>query len=172
MMACARHCDLVVLGRAARADGLPRDLVELILVGSGRPILLAPPRPVGRIAGTALVCWKETAEAARALAAALPLLVKSSRVIVLSVEEGEGTSLQHGVAVVRYLAWHGVGAEARWLPTDGRAIAEQIDAAAADYGADLMVMGGYGHGRMRELIFGGCTQRFLERAARPVLLMH
>lgn len=167
-----RHSDLVVLGRPSRVDGLPQDLVDRILLGSGRPVLLAPSRPVERLTGTVLVCWKESAEASRALAAAMPLLAKSSRVVVLSVGERYETSRENGVDVARQLAWHGVPAEARWVPSDGRAIAEQIDAIASAYGSDLVVMGGYGHGRMRELVFGGCTRRFIERADRPVFLMH
>lgn len=168
----ARHSDLIVLGRAARANGLPQDFVEVALVGSGRPVLLAPWQPVERLTGTALVCWKETPQAARALAAALPLLAKSKRVILLSVEEQKDASLENGVEMARQLAWHGIAAEARWMPADRRGVAEQIDAVASQYEADLIVMGGYGHGRVRELVFGGCTRHFLEGADRPVLLMH
>jgi nucleotide-binding universal stress UspA family protein len=172
LMLHARSSDLIVLGRASRANGLPQDLVELVLLGSGRPVLLAPVRPVEQLTGTVLVCWNETPEAAHALAAAVPLLAKSRRVIVLSVGERQAKSLEHGVDLARQLAWNGISAEARWMPSDGRAIAEQIDAAASEYGCDLQVMGGYGRGRMRELVFGGCTQRFIERAERPVFLMH
>jgi nucleotide-binding universal stress UspA family protein len=172
LMPHARHSDLAVLGRASRADGLPQDLIGQVLLGSGRPVLLAPARPVERLTGTVLVCWNETPEAARALAAAVPLLAKSRRVIVLSVGEREELSVENGAAIVRQLAWHRVAAEARWMLSNGGAIAEQIDAAAREYDADLLVMGGYGRSRMRELVFGGCTQRFIERSDRPVLLMH
>jgi nucleotide-binding universal stress UspA family protein len=172
MLRHARYCDLTVLGRPSRVDGLPRELIELVLVGSGRPLLLAPPRSFESITGTAVVCWKETAEAARALAAALPLLARSRRVIALTVEERNGLSRDDAAAIVRYLAWHGVPAEAQWLSTDKRSAGEQIEAFASDHNADLVVMGGYGHGRTRELVFGGCTQHFLERADRPIFLMH
>jgi nucleotide-binding universal stress UspA family protein len=172
LMLHARHSDLVVLGRASRADGLPQDLIGLVLLDSGRPVLLAPARPVERLTGTVLVFWNETPEAARALAAAVPLLAKSRCVIVLTVGERQEISAENGVDIVRQLAWHGVSAEARWMASNGRAIAEQIDAAASEYGSDLLVMGGYGRGRMRELVFGGCTQRFIEHAERPVFLMH
>jgi nucleotide-binding universal stress UspA family protein len=172
LMVSARHSDLVVLGRPSRANGLPQELIELVLLGSGRPVLLAPSHPVERLTGTALVCWRETPEAARALAAAMPLLAKSRRVIILSVGERADASREHGADVARQLAWHGVPAEARWLASDGGAIAEQIDAFAGDCASDLLVMGGYGHSRMRELVFGGCTQRFIDQADRPVFLMH
>ncbi|HUH83961.1 MAG TPA: universal stress protein [Stellaceae bacterium] len=168
----ARHNDLIVTARAAHANGLPQDFVELALVGSGRPILLAPWRSVERLTGTALVCWKETPQAARALAAALPLLARSKRVIILTIEEQKDASLENGVEMARQLAWQGIAAKARWMPADRRGVAAQIDAAASEHEADLIVMGGYGHGRVRELVFGGCTQHFLEGADRPVLLMH
>ena len=172
IMRHARHSDLAVLGRAARPDGLPHDLIELILLGSGRPVLLAPPRPIKQVSGTVLVCWKESAEAARALAAAIPLLVKSRRVIVLSVAERKEAAGDDGADVVRHLAWHGISAQAQSTPWNGRAVAEEIDAAMNEYAADLLVMGGYGHARARQLIFGGCTQRFIDHADRPVFLMH
>jgi nucleotide-binding universal stress UspA family protein len=172
IMRHARRNDLVVLGRASRADGLPQDLVEIILLGSGRPVLLASQRPVKRVAGTTLVCWKETAEATHALAAAIPLLAKSDRVIVLAVAERKEAPESEEASVVRHLAWHGIAAEAHAMPWDGRAVSEKIDAVMNQYGVDLLVMGGYGHARTRELLFGGCTQRFLDHADRPVFLMH
>jgi nucleotide-binding universal stress UspA family protein len=168
----ARHCDLVVLGRHSRPDGLPREFIESVLVEIGRPVLLAPSCAPEHVTGTVVVCWKETPEAARALSAALPLLAKSKRVVILSIEDPKKTSLQDGVDVVRHLAWHGVVAEARCVPSDGRTTAEQIETLASEYSADLLVMGGYGHGRVQELIFGGCTQHFLEHGERPILLMH
>ena len=68
--------------------------------------------------------------------------------------------------------WHGVAAEATSVPTDNRAVADALQFAARRYDADLMVMGAYGFSRTREIIFGGCTQSFIDRAERPVLLMH
>jgi nucleotide-binding universal stress UspA family protein len=171
IMRHARRSDLVVLGRASHTDGLPQDLVELILLGSGRPVLLAPQRPVKQLAGTALVCWKETAEAARAVAAAIPLLAECNRVVVLTVAERKEAPEGDEAGLVRHLAWHGISAEALARPWDGRAVAEHIDAAMDQYAADLLVIGGYGHARMRQLIFGGCTQRFLDHSARPVFVM-
>lgn len=172
MMKCARHNDLVVLGRAPRANGLPPDLIELLLTGCGRPVLVAPPVMRPRLTGTALVCWKETATSARALGVALPLLEKCERVVIVGVEEGAEGSLDGIRDVAQRLGWHGIRAEARWLPDDARSVAEQLEAAAAQDDADLLVMGGYGHSRARETIFGGCTRHFLDHGDRPVLLMH
>lgn len=171
MMLRARHNDLIVLARPSRANGLPRDIIEQLLFGSGRPLLLAPSHPPQRLTDTVLVAWRETAEAARALAAALPLLAKSKRVVIASVEEG-GRPLRTGSDVARQLAWHGVPAEAMPLEDDGRPVAAQLESAAAACGADLVVMGAYGNSRMRQLMFGGCTQHFLAGAERPIFIMH
>lgn len=171
MMRHARHNDLVVLARSSRANGLPKDMIEQLLLGCGRPLLLAPPQAPQRLTGTVLVGWKESAQAARALAAALPLLAKSKRVLIASVDEAE-QPLRTDADVVRYLAWHGIAAEAMPVEADGRSVAAQLESAAADCEADLLVMGAYGRGRTRELIFGGCTQYFIAQAERPVFLMH
>jgi nucleotide-binding universal stress UspA family protein len=172
MMFRARHNDLVVLGRSSRANGLPPALIELLLVGCGRPLLVAPSRMRQTLTGTALVFWKESAASARALGAALPLLSKSKRVVVIGVEEVAGGA-QDGIRdLVRQFAWHGIVAECKWMPAQGRSAAEQLKSAAAEYEANLLVMGGYGRSRAREMVFGGCTQHFLDHAEWPVLMMH
>jgi nucleotide-binding universal stress UspA family protein len=171
LMRHARHNDLIVLGRAARSDGLPADLIEQLLLGCGRPVLIAPAQPRPSLVGTVLVCWQETAAAARALGAALPLLAASRRVVIASVEDGDGPR-DDAAELARHLARRGIAAEALRIRSDGRPAAEQLDAAAASCDADLLVMGGYSHSRTRELLFGGCTQRFIAGAERPVLLMH
>ncbi len=167
----ARHSDMVVLGRAAGPNGLPADLIERTLLDSGRPVLIAPDRPPRSLTGTVLVCWKETAEAARALTASLPLLKVSKRVVVACVEEAKA-SLADAHKVVQQLAWHGISAEATSVAAERRTVAEALQFVARRCDADLMVLGAYGFSRTRELIFGGCTQSFVGRAERPVLLMH
>lgn len=167
----ARHNDLVVVGRASRADGLPPDLIERILLDCGRPVLIAPARAPETLAGTILVCWKETAEAARALTAALPLLAHSKRVVVVSVE-GAKASLAGALDIAQQLRWHGITAEATCVTGDAQPTGELLQSAARNYDADLLVMGGYGFSRMRELVFGGCTQFFIDHAERPVFLVH
>lgn len=168
----ARHNDLVVAARAARPNGLPPDTLERLLVGSGRPMLIAPRKPPQRLTGTAMVCWKETPESARAVAAALPLLAKADRVVFVAIEEDgqPPPAALHDMA--RQMAWHGIDAEAEFVAADGRTAAEQLASSAAALRADLMVMGGFGHGRTQELIFGGCTRAVLDHAELPVFLLH
>lgn len=87
IMHFARHNDLVVIGRHNRSNGLPPDLIERVLVGSGRPLLIAPARTPDSVTETVLVCWKETAESARALTAAMPLLAVAKRVVLVTVSD-------------------------------------------------------------------------------------
>jgi nucleotide-binding universal stress UspA family protein len=166
----ARRNDLIVTARPSRPNGLPADLLELLLLRAGRPLLLAAPgRPLQGL-GTVVVCWKETAEAARAVAAALPLLGRAERVVVLAVDEGGAPGAAEGVA--GHLAWHGIAAETRRLEAGRRPVAALLAEGAAAAGADLVVMGGFGIGRVRQALFGGCTRAVLEGFPLPVLLAH
>lgn len=168
----ARHNDLVIMTRAAKSDGLPADRLETLLLQCGRPLLIVPPaQPLTRL-DTAMVCWKETPDAARAVSAAMPLLTGAQHVTVVGVDEG-GTPAPGALdAVVDQLAWHGIKADSQILARDGRSTIEALVSASQDRKADVMVMGGYGHGHTREALFGGCTQAVLEAAEIPVLLVH
>jgi len=168
----ARHNDLVVLGRYTHDDGLPPDFIEHVLLRSGRPVLVAPAQRPFTLTGTIMVCWKETPEAARAVAAALPLLAKSRHVVIANVHERAHAPASGITEVVRHLAWHDIDADIRRLDGGGGPVGERLAAVARECAADLVVLGGYGHSRTRELLFGGCTQHFLEDATHAVLLMH
>jgi len=119
-----------------------------------------------------MVCWKERPEAARALAAAMPLLTRCDHVVFVTVPESGDGDADAVHDLVRQVAWHGISASAQVVPADGRSAAEALHAAAQSCDADLIVMGGYGHRRMREVVFGGCTQSALEAGDRPVFVMH
>lgn len=172
MLLHARHHDLVVLGRAMRSNGLPFDLMEQLLFESGRPILISPGRVPAESIGTAVVCWKETPEAARALSIAAPLLKTTSRVVLLGTEDSRSGPPEVLDDLAKRLEWNGINAETRWLLDDDRPVGVRLEQAIAEYDAGLVVMGAYGHGRMRETIFGGCTRHFLENGDRPLLMMH
>lgn len=169
----ARHSDLVVLGRQSRHDQLPKDLLERLLLQSGRPILAVPTVGKEVLCGTSMVCWKECGEAARAVTAAMPLLKKAQRVVIVTVaERGDARAPAAAGELADSLAWHGIRAEARAVSANGSAVADTLAAAAAELAPDLIVMGGYGHNRIREIIFGGCTDAFLRARDRAVLLVH
>lgn len=167
-----RHNDLIVMTRPAQTDGLPADRLETLLLHGGRPLLIAPSGIGMSTLGTAMVCWKESPNAARALSAAMPLLTTAPRVIVLGIREGEGPEPGVMEDLVNQLAWHGINAECLIRARDGKSTAEVLLATAKSQGVDLMVMGGYGHSHARETLFGGCTQAALQVAQTAIFLMH
>lgn len=173
LMARARHSDLVVLARPRRDDHLPQDLLERLLLDSGRPILLAPSSGARTLTGTIMVCWKECREAAHALTAAMPLIRRASRVLLVGVAENDGDDALMAVnGLAAQMRWQGIHAQPRCVASDGRAISVVLLATAQHCAADLVVMGGYTHSRAREMIFGGCTEAFLRAADCAVLLVH
>ena len=172
LMFCARHYDLVIMGRPTGPNGLPPNFLETMLLGCGRPLLIAPRLPSNALLGTIMVCWKETANAARALGAAMPLLAKAERVVLAGVEEKDA-GLADGLAdLSRQLEWHGVSARLEFVPSGGGPPGEALMAMARSHEASLLVMGGYGHSHTRETIFGGFTQSVLEAADITAFLMH
>jgi len=168
----ARHNDLAVVGRAKRPNGLPSDFLARLLLDCGRPVLIAGPVLPRTLTGTVMVCWRETADAARAVAAAMPLLRKAKRAILASVAQSDSNIVDAMAGIARQLAWGGIPVESQLIEPDGRSPQEQISAAAKIADADLVVMGAYGHSRRREVLFGGFTQSFIDSADRPVLMMH
>jgi nucleotide-binding universal stress UspA family protein len=172
IMSRARHSDLVVVGRARKQNLLPSDFLEQLVVGCGRPILIAPSAPRQTLTGTIMICWRDTAEAARAVGTAMPLLANAKRVVVASVAEKGEESSESLAHVERHLAWNGISAEIRVIKAEGGSPPELLAAAAEGCDADLVVLGAYGHSQLREMLFGGCTQSFLRQSDRPVLMMH
>jgi nucleotide-binding universal stress UspA family protein len=167
----ARHCDLVVLGRRACRDHLPTGLIEDVLVESGRPIVIAPDAAPHRF-DTIAVAWKETPESARAVAAALPLLRQAANVCLLGIAEKQGASRDAFEDLARQLAWHGIDARIHMASETSLPAGLQLLQVAGDLRAELLVLGGFGHARSRELVFGGVTQAMINHAALPVFLVH
>ncbi len=172
LMLHARHSDLTVVGRPHHMDYMPSMLIEDLLLGSGRPLVIAPDRAPKSVTGTIVVGWKETPEAARALAAAFPLLEAAKKVVLVSITEGEREMQQSLKHLAWQLAWHGIAAES-WVidGSAGRAPA-LLAQAAAEVHADLLVAGGFGHSPLREGMCGGVTRALIERAELPVFMLH
>jgi nucleotide-binding universal stress UspA family protein len=170
-----RFSDLVVLSRGTKAGGFSKREIGSILLACGRPIMLAPRDAPDALGATAIIAWKETAEAARAITAAMPFLGKADRIFVLSGDEGE-SHVAHGIdsagRIANQLRAHGLSAEANCVVLGGRPAHDAIVKTAHELGGDVLVMGGYGHSRTRELIFGGFTRHVLEACTLPVLLFH
>lgn len=167
----ARSCDLVVIGRTDGSEGISVDTVEAALLHSGRPVLLPPAVPLSTIPETIVIAWKAAPEAARAVGAAMPLIAGAKRVLIVTVAEEMGLSDQEGARLMTSLRWRGLDVSTRHLQPDAAGAAETLLAAARNESA-LVVMGAYGHSRLREWVFGGFTQHVLRAAAVPVLMMH
>ena len=165
----ARVHDLVVMGRLTRPNGLPPNLLPFLLVECGRPMLIAAARAPHRL-GTIMVAWKDAREPARALTAAMPLLTEAGKVVVAEVVEG-APSANDAATVAAQLRWHGLRAEPRKIKADGHPVAALLSSAAEACSADLLVMGSYSTGPLREEIFGGCTKSMLDHAPVPVFVL-
>jgi nucleotide-binding universal stress UspA family protein len=165
----ARTADLTIVG-PAHAEGLapaPSQTVDSVLVEAGGPVLFLPAKSKVRLPpARALVAWDGGRQAARAVKDALPMLTLAEDVLVLTLGEDEGGSLE---AVTAMLGRHGVKARAEVRPEEG-GTGDRLLAVAGEVGADLLVMGAYSHSRLREAVFGGATRDVLERARLPVLL--
>jgi nucleotide-binding universal stress UspA family protein len=170
----ARFHDLVVCAPPAQ-DGGSRDELASILLGAGRPLLLACDTVPKNIIHTIVIAWKNTREAAHAVTAAMPILEKAKRVVVIAANEGDQEPLacvDCAERLANYLRWHGIKTESRMIVLAGRDAPEAVLDSACEIHADLLVMGGYGHSRAREFIFGGFTRRVLGGAPLPVFLCH
>jgi nucleotide-binding universal stress UspA family protein len=167
-----RTADLLVVGRAREGETVAMNVLEACLMATGRPVLIAPARAPGRVPGTLAIAWKNRPEAARAVAAAQPFVEMAEKVVVYSVvEDGETNELF--CERLRYaLSWHNPKTTIQRLKQDARPPVETLMAAVSAAGADMLVMGGYGHSRMREVIFGGFTRRVLAGAELPILMVH
>jgi nucleotide-binding universal stress UspA family protein len=175
----ARHADLVILGQVDPDHPPPpagRQLVEDVLMTSGRPILVIP--YVGRFEtfGTKiLVGWNNSREAARAVNDAIPLLAKAASVTILEaspIGRQPATDEATSADLIHHLARHGISAETARTVLASNSAPDILLSYAANLSANLLVVGGYGHSRLRELILGGVTRELLRHMTLPVLMSH
>jgi len=173
----ARYADLAVLGQT-EPDVLTsqRDLPERVVLDIARPALIVPyigaPPTIGE---SVLVAWNGSREATRAVTDALPILERARNVTVMAFNP-EGGSEGHGdipsADIALWLARHGVKAEAKHSYASDIDTGNALLSWAADLGVDLLVMGAYGHSRLRELVLGGTTRQILSEMTVPVLISH
>jgi len=170
--------DLVVVGqtdRGASPDGVAWDFPQQVVLHAGCPLLAVPHsgdfKTVGR---RVLIAWKDTREASRALRDALPLLGAAERVVVVEVADGAAPPAASRVALREVQDWlgcHGIAVETR-VEAGGADVGDVLLSRTADFGSDLIVMGAYGHSRMREWVLGGATRHLLDHMTVPTLLSH
>jgi len=168
----ARQSDLIVMGRARQAQGLAPDTLEYLVRNCGRPVLLAATGAPQTPTGTIMICWKKSENLGRAIAAAMPILANAKRLVIASISKRNKGDDKDVHDFARQFGDRGIPTEVRVVPLDTSGISGLLSAAAADCGADLVVMGGYGRSRFRELVFGSCTEAILRDIDRPILLMH
>lgn len=172
----ARYADLVVVGQAGpEPTATPADLPETVALATGRPVLVVPSigaKPPGKVV---LLCWNASREAARAAVDALPFLKSAQMVIVLVVNptaSAEGHGPEPGADAAAWLARHGVKVTLQQDVASNADVGGVILSRAADHDADLIVMGIYGHSRMREMVLGGASRTLLASMTVPVFMSH
>ncbi len=146
------------------------------LLDSGRPVLLLPPGATAfPEAKRVMICWDASVEASKAVREAIGLMKKAERVdavLVDPVPSFDGHGPEPGADLAAYLGRHGIETVVHRLPKEGKDTGDMLRRTAGDLGSDLMVMGGFGHSRLRERIFGGTTTNMMKNLAVPVLMAH
>lgn len=170
----ARMADMFIASRPYDENQASTDALETVMFDSGRSCIFLPPKAKAKPVETVVVAWRNTREAARALAESLPLLAKAKKVIIATVQDsnvGQADTDMPAADIARHLDRHGISVDISLLRgvTD---IAEALRTEAENAGADLVVMGGYGHSRFREWVLGGVTRDTLRLTPIPVLIAH
>ena len=171
----ARRFDLAIVAQA-EPDGSPsRELIiEAVLFESGRPVLIVPYiQEEGLKLDRVMVCWDGSRNAARAVGDAMPFLARAKAVEVVVVTGDAGKSDEiPGADIAHHLARHRLKVELRRIVAGDLDVANTILSHAADAGTDFIVMGGYGHSRLREFVLGGATRGILQSMTVPTLMSH
>jgi nucleotide-binding universal stress UspA family protein len=170
-----RRFDLAIVGQVQPEMSTMEQIIgETTLFESGRPMIMVPyiqkaPFKTGNV----MICWDGSRTAARAVADAIPILGKSSRIEIVSVtsERGKEDEIE-GADIGQHLARHGLKVDVHRISRGNIDVADALLSHAADSAADLMVMGGYGHSRLREFVLGGVTRSIFQSMTLPVLLSH
>lgn len=169
----ARVHDLTILDAEAEALNLDRGLFETLLLDSGRPVMLVPPNRTAFTARRVIVAWDGSARAARATNDAMPFLRAAEGVeIVVVLGEKDLPETAQGDDLAPHLVRHGVQVEVNRIEARGGDVAQTLRDRAALFRADMIVMGGYVHSRLRELLFGGVTQSLLKSSPVPLFMSY
>src|SRR5215468_5247803 len=171
----ARRFDIAVVGQTDPERMLPDDLlIEAALFESGRPTVVVPYiQKEGLKLDRVLVCWDGSRSAARAIADSLPFLKRGKfiEIVIIASSSGNADELP-GADLGQHLARHDLNVEVKRLVAADIDVSNAILSYAADCSADFIVMGGYGHSRLREFVLGGATRGILQSMTLPVLMAH
>lgn len=168
-----RLTDLIVVGRPTPASDVSSTMtLNAALFDSGRPVLVVPPEGATGFGGNIAISWNGSAESARAVGSAMPLIGRAKKVTVLTAAS-DRTSAARAPELAAYLEWRGISPATRsFTPESRRSIGAALLAECAEAGVELLVMGAYTHSRMRQLILGGVTRHVLEEATIPLFMAH
>ena len=166
-----RFADLVVMGRGTPDEGAGETL-EAALMDTGKPLLIAPSIMPASLGKRIVIAWKDTPEAARAVSCALPFIGRAEQVTIVNVADDADSQDESGARLVRALRWHNPAVALRQVVRGSSNAVEVLHREADALSADLLVMGGYSHSRLREVVFGGFTRRTLGSSAVAVLMAH
>ncbi len=174
----ARYSDLVVIGQTdpnEPSPAVPADFPEYVVMNAGKPVLIVPyAGEFKQVGNKVLIAWDASVEATRAVTGAIPLLKSAAKVDVLIFNpsaQPDTHGEQPGADIALFLARHGIKVEVGRQRTAGN-VGEALLSTAIDLSADLIVMGGYGHSRFREVLLGGVTRTVLDTMTVPVLMAH
>lgn len=174
----ARYCDLVVLSQTDRsepASSVMPDVPESVVLTCARPVLIVPYAGNFKTVGErALIAWDGSTESTRAVTNAIPMLRHARKAVVAAFNPSSGADAhgqQPGADIALYLSRHGIKVEVMQQATSID-VGNALLSLASDLGSDLIVMGGYGHTRLREILLGGVTKTILETMTVPVLMSH
>ncbi len=166
-----RVSDLIViaqpLGEAERPSLMT---LHAAIFETGKPVLLVPPRLPDTVGQNVMISWNGTAEAARAIEGALPLLRLAEKVVAVSVETEKARSHVTGKELAAHLSWHGIQAEVKGISPSTRTVGDVVMAECERENADLLIMGAYTHSRLIQIILGGVTRQVIAETKIPVLL--
>ena len=168
----ARSFDLSIMGQADPQSTRDDSMIEGALFDSGRPVLVVPYiQRAGLKLDRVMVCWDGSRNAARAINDAMPFLSRAKAVDVVTIDKDKTGEIK-GVDIAQHLARHGLNVELRRINAGDVDVANVILSDAADRDADFIVMGGYGHSRLREFVLGGATRGILSSMTVPTLMSH
>ncbi|MGB8819310.1 MAG: universal stress protein [Rhizobiaceae bacterium] len=173
----ARYADVTILGPSLLADEtLNENALDGALFRSGRPVLVLPEKAKATLSpGIVSIAWDGSLEAARSVGAAIGMLsqVRQVRIVLVDPVSGEGGhGAEPGADLASYLSRHGVNVTVDRLPSSGNPASDVLLQHAGDHGVEMIVMGAYGHSRLRERIFGGVTRSMLNRVTVPLFMAH
>lgn len=169
----SRYADLVITSQTATDDEVGDTVAEELIMGAGRPVLVVPRYGTFPSVGQrVLIAWNRTRESTRAVHDALPILTRAKSVRIMEVNPPRDDPHVAGADIAVHLARHGVKVEVGATSADDINTGDVLLSRAADLGADLLVMGAYGHSRLREYAFGGMTLYVLRHMTIPVLMSH